>query len=384
MAMDIEVRQHIPGEDVEEFIQAGLEVFKHDPTWVAPLHFEMCDRLNPDKNPLFRRAQVALFTARRRGQIVGRCSATIDREYLRVHQDNTGFFGFFDTVHDLDVARALLERASDWLRSRGMKRMFGPISLYFNDEVGCLINGFEHAPNLMMAHSRRYQGALIEACGCEKEKDLLCWRYDVTMPFPKRVIRAWEEVQRLPEVKLRSIDPKRLDIEMKNVMEIYNDAWEGKWGMVPALPDETKKVIQDMRLILDPDIAFMAEVDGQAAGMCIMLPNLNEALTGLHGRLTNYGLPIGAARLLWRLKVRHPRSTRLMMLGLRRGVRQNVKRYGGLSAAMYVEVAKRGAAKGYKWGELSWTREDDAPINLGIRSMGAYVYKTYRVYKKDL
>jgi hypothetical protein len=217
-----------------------------------------------------------------------------------------------------------------------------------------------------------------------KEKDLLCWRYDVTIPFPKRVIKAWEEVQRLPEVRLRSIDTKRLDIEMKNVMEIYNDAWEGKWGMVPALPDETKKVIEDMRLILDPNIAFMAEVHGQAAGMCIMLPNLNEAITGLDGKLTTHGLPIGAARLLWRLKVRHPKSTRLMMLGLRRSVRQNVKRYGGLSAAMYVEVAKRGAAKGYKWGELSWTREDDAPINLGIRSMGAYVYKTYRVYKKDL
>ena len=128
----------------------------------------------------------------------------------------------------------------------------------------------------------------------------------------------------------------------------------------------------------------MAEIDGQSVGMCIALPNLNEALAGLDGKLFNYGLPIGAARLLWRLKVRHPESTRLMMLGIRRNIRQNVKRYGGLSAAMYVEVAKRGAAKGYKWGELSWTREDDAPINLGIRSMGAHVYKKYRVYRKAL
>jgi hypothetical protein len=382
--MDIEVRQHNPGEDIEDFLNAGLEVFRHDPTWVAPLHFEMSDRLNPDKNPLFKRAQVSLFTAHRGGRIVGRCSVTIDREYLRVHQDATGFFGFFDTIHDIDVARALLDQAAQWLRSRGMKRMFGPISLYFNDEVGCLIEGFEYPPNLMMAHSRRYQGSLLQACGCEKEKDLLCWRYDVTSPLPKRVIKAWEDVQRLPEVRLRSIDVKRLDVEMKNVMEIYNDAWEGKWGMVPALPEETKKVVQDMRLILDPDIAFMADVDGQAAGMCIMLPNLNEALSGLGGKLFNYGIPIGAARLLWRLKVRHPKSSRLMMLGLRKSIRQNVKRYGGLSAAMYVEVAKRGAAKGYEWGELSWTREDDAPINLGIRSMGAQIYKKYRVYRKQL
>ena len=235
-----------------------------------------------------------------------------------------------------------------------------------------------------MAHSRRYQGALIEACGCEKEKDLLCWKYDVTIPLPKRAIKAWEDLKRLPEVKLRSIDVNNLESEMKNVMEIYNDGWEGKWGMVPALPDETKKIVQDMKLIIDPDVAFIAEVDGQAAGMCITLPNLNEALVGLDGKLFNCGVPLGAARLLWRLKVRHPKSTRLMMLGLRKSIRQNVKRYGGLSAAMYVEVAKRGAAKGYQWGELSWTREDDAPINLGIRSMGAHVYKTYRVYKKAI
>jgi hypothetical protein len=236
----------------------------------------------------------------------------------------------------------------------------------------------------MMAHSRRYQSQLIEAYGCVKEKDLLCWRYDATLPFSKRTLKAWEQVNSMPEVKLRSIDVKHLESEMAIIMAIYNDAWAGKWGMVPALPDETKKVVEEMKLIIDPDVAFIAEINGEAAGMCIMLPNLNEALLGLNGKLFNFGLPIGAARLLWRLKVRRPESTRLMMLGIRKDIRQNVKRYGGLSAAMYVEVAKRGVAKGYKWGELSWTREDDAPVNLGIRSMGASVYKTYRVYKKDL
>jgi hypothetical protein len=262
--------------------------------------------------------------------------------------------------------------------------MFGPVSLYFNDEVGCLIDGFEHPPSMMMAHSRRYQSQLIEAYGCVKEKDLLCWRYDSSLPFSKRTLKAWEQVKSLPEIKLRSVDIKHLDTEMANIMAIYNDAWAGKWGMVPALPDETKKVVEEMKLIIDPDIAFMSELNGEAVGMCIALPNLNEALAGLDGKLFNYGVPLGAARLLWRLKVRRVESSRLMMLGIRKDVRQNVKRYGGLSAAMYVEVAKRGAAKGYKWGELSWTREDDAPVNLGIRSMGAHVYKTYRVYKKDL
>jgi hypothetical protein len=173
---------------------------------------------------------------------------------------------------------------------------------------------------------------------------------------------------------------KDMDREIHAVMEIYNDAWEGKWCMVPALPDEVAKVVKDLKLILDPDIAFMADINGKPAGMCIMLPNLNEAIQDLDGKL----LPLGFLKLLYRVKVKHPKTTRLMMLGIRKEYTKNVKRYGGLSAAMYVEVAKRGIAKGYEWGELSWTREDDTPINLGIRSMGAKLYKKYRVYKKPI
>ena len=374
--MAIEIREHTPGRDVKDFIRAGHEVFRFDPTWVPPLDFELKERLDPKTNPFFKRADVALFTAWKDGRLVGRCSASVDREYLRLWKDDTGFFGFFDTIDDEEVAKALIASATKWLKGHGIKRVLGPCSLYFNEEVGCLIEGFEFPPNLMMAHSRPYQGKLIEACGFAKEKDLLCWRYDAEQPFPPRVIRAWEDIKALPEVRLRSVDTSQMERELNDIMDIYNDAWAGKWGMVPMLPDEVKKVAKDMKLIIDPDIAFMAEVNGKSMGMCILLPNLNEAMADLGGKL----LPFNWARLLWRIKVKHPVSTRLMMLGIKKEVRQNVKRYGGLSAAMYVEVAKRGAAKGYRWGELSWTREDDAPINLGIRAMGAKVYKKYRVY----
>ena len=258
--------------------------------------------------------------------------------------------------------------------------MLGPMSLYVNEEVGVLVEGFDHPPVLMMGHSREWQGRIAEACGLVKEKDLLCWHYTTDLEFPDRVVKAYEFVKTLPEVRLRSIDPKNMQAELEAVMDIYNDAWEGKWAVVPALPDEVAKVAQDLKLILDPDLAFMAEVNGKPAGMCIMVPNVNEALSDLDGRL----FPFGLVKLLWRVKVRHPRSCRLMMLGIKSELRQNLKRYGGLSAAMYMEVAKRGKSKGYEWAELSWTREDDAPINLGIRSMGAKVYKKYRVYQKSL
>ncbi len=377
----VTIREHVPGQDIAAFLRAGREVFRGDPSYIAPLDFELKERLDPKKNPFFNRADVALFTAWKDGKLVGRCSAQIDREHLRVWNDDTGFFGFFDTINDEEVARALLAAAETWLKKRGIKKMRGPMSLYVNEEVGVLIEGFEHPPVLMMAHSRPYQAALCEAAGLVKEKDLFAWRYDEGIGFPPRVLKAWEDFSKnTPELRLRSIDTANMKRDITAIMEIYNDAWAGKWGAVPALPDEVAKVAQDLKLIVDPDIAFIAEQDNKPVGMCIMLPNLNEAIADLDGKL----FPLGFAKAVWRLKVKRPKSTRLMMLGLTKELRSNVKRYGGVAAAMYVEVAKRAIAKGYQWGELSWTREDDAPINLGIRSMGAKVYKKYRVYQKSL
>ncbi len=378
--MTITIREHTPGQDIYPFIRAGHEVFRGDPTWIPPLHFELRERLDPKKNPFFARADVALFTAWREGRLVGRCSAQIDREHLRLWKDGTGFFGFFDTIDDPAVGKALIDAAAGWLRRRGMARMRGPLSLYINEEVGILVEGFDSPPVLMMAHSRPYQARLCEAAGLAKEKDLFAWRYSTSGGFSQRVLKAWEQIKSMPEIRLRSVDTSHMERDLHAVMDIYNEAWDGKWGVVPALPDEVEKVARDLKLILDPDLAFMAEVEGKPVGMCIMLPNMNEALRDLDGKL----LPTGVFKLLWRMKVKRPRSTRLMMLGIRKDVTRNVKRYGGLSAAMYVEVAKRGIAKGYEWSELSWTREDDARINLGIRSMGAHVYKKYRVYNKAL
>jgi hypothetical protein len=231
-----------------------------------------------------------------------------------------------------------------------------------------------------MAHSRPYQAKLVEACGYAKEKDLWCWYYHRDTPFNERTMRAWETIKNLPEVRLRSVSMKHFDNDIRTIVDIYNDAWAGKWGFVPATRPEVDKMVEEMKLVMDPDIAFMAEIDGVAAGMCIMVPNLNEVTKDLGGKL----FPFNWAKLLYRAKIKHPVSTRLILLGIRGEARKNIKRYGGLSAAMYVEVAKRGTAKGYEWSELSWTREDDAPINLGIKSMGAKVYKKYRVFKKAL
>lgn len=378
--MTIEIRTIEPGASPALFLAAAERVFAGDPAWIAPLRFEMEQRLHPKKNPLFAHAEAALFVALEDGQPVGRMSASIDHEWQRTWNDKTGHFGFFDTVDDPAVASALFLEAEAWLRARGVERVVGPMSLSANEEIGLLVEGFEHPPALMMGHSRAWQGTLAEACGYAKEKDLLAWRFDRETPLTKRALKAWEDVEALPEITLRSIDTRRLAEELGVIVDIYNEAWAGKWGFVPITEAEVAKMAADMKLVLDPDVAFVAVLDGEPVGMCVMIPNLNEVIADLNGRL----LPFGWAKLLWRAKVRRPRSTRLILLGIREHIRKNVKRYGGLSAAMYVEVARRGKAKGYEWSELSWTREDDAPINVGIKAIGGRVYKRYRVYAKTL
>ncbi len=377
--MAVEIRQHEPGKDTRDFVQVAFEIFRGDPAWVAPLHMVMDEKLHPKKDPFYAHAEVALFTARKEGKLVGRVSATVDQAWLGQYADATGHIGYFDTIDDVEVARALLTAAEGWLRERGMKRVNGPMSFNANQEIGVLVDGFEHPPQLDMAHSRPWQSKLLEACGYAKEKDLFAWRYGAELEHNKRTLRAWEEVRAMPEVKLRSVDKKNMRAELDTIMSIYNETWAGKWGYIPITAAELDKMAKDLSLVLDPEIAFIADIDGKPGGMCVMIPNLNEAIRDLGGSL----FPFGWIKMLWRTQVQHPKSARLILLGVREEHRKK-KRYGGLSAAMYVEVSTRGRKKGYEWAELGWTREDDAPINLGIRSMGAKVYKTYRVYEKQL
>jgi hypothetical protein len=385
--MSIEIREHRIGSSpsaaaprgfLDEFVRFPNQLFADDPAYVAPLEMEVRDRLNPKKNPFFEHAEGALFVARRDGRVVGRCSAQIDREHLRIHRDDAGFFGFFDTVDDQEVATALLRAAEAWLVERGMKLARGPYSLSINEEMGCLVEGFQHPPVLMMPHARPYQSALIEGAGYAKAKDVLAWRYEVEQP-PERAKRAWAEIDAMPEVTFRSVEKKRMQEEVEILVDIFNDAWQHNWGFVPATAAEVRKMAEDMKLLLDEDLAFFATVDGREVACCVCLPNLNEAARDLRGKL----FPFGVFKLLYRLKVKQPRSARLVLLGIR-GELRGKKRYGALSTAVYAELARRGIEKGYEWAELGWTLEDNHPINLGIKAMRGKVYKRYRVYERPL
>ncbi len=375
---NVEVRQLPLGGRIDDFLNVVDYVYRDDPAFVRPLDMDLKDRLNPRKNPFFEHGEAALFCAYRNGWPVGRCSVSIDREHLGRYRDDTGFFGFFDTIDDEDVARALLARAEGWLRGKGMKRVRGPVSLNINEELGCLVDGFETSPYILMPHHRRYQGGLIERAGYAKAKDVYAWHYKVG-ELNNRVKRAHEEIKNLPEISVRKASLKDIDRDVELLVEFFNDTWSENWGFVPFTRAEVKKMAADFRLLLMPDITCIVNIDGEPAAMAVALPNLNELVSDMDGKLLPFGLP----KLLWRLKVEGPKSARLILLGIRRKWR-HVRKYAPLSVFMYAEMNEGAKRLGIREGELSWTLEDNGRVNAGIMMMGAKQYKTYRVYERAL
>jgi hypothetical protein len=374
----VEVRQFPMGGPVDDFLNVVNYIYRDDPAYVRPLDLEQKDRLNPRKNPFFEHGEGTVFCAYRNGWCVGRVTAQIDREHLDLYHDATGFFGFLDTVDDEEVARDLLARAEGWLRGKGMKKARGPLSLNINEELGCLVEGFDTPPYILMPHHMPYQGGLIEKAGYQKVKDVFAWKYTVGQ-VNARVKRACEAVMAMPEVSWRTISLKALQKDVELVVEVLNDTMSENWGFVPYTRNEVRKMAADFKLLITPEITCIVSIDGEPAAVAIALPNLNELVRDMDGKL----FPLGLPKLLWRLKVRGPRSARLIVLGIRKKWR-NVRKYAALSAFMYAEMNEGGRKVGIREGELGWTLEDNGRMNAGIQLMGAKHYKTYRVYEKVL
>jgi len=377
--MTLEVRQLRGDKKVlRHFLDVVDTIYAGDPNYVRSLDMDVSDRMNPKKNPFFETGEGTGWVAYRDGVAVGRISASIDRLHQERHQDGAGFFGFFDTIEDPEVAKLLLDTAAGWLDARGCQRMRGPFSLNINEECGCLVEGFDTPPMIMMPHHRPYQGRLLEGAGFAKCKDLFAWTYDVGT-VPPRAQRAHDEIAKLPEVTTRPLDMKHLGRDVRLIMDVFNDAWSDNWGFVPTTESQLDKMAADLSLIALPELTKLTFIDGEIAAVALAMPNINELIADAHGKL----FPFGAIKLLWRLRVRGPKTGRLVILGIRKKWR-NVRKYAGLSAFLYVAMNQAGHLLGMTRGELGWTLEDNAPINVGIKMMGGRVYKKYRIYERAL
>ncbi len=364
--------------DLDAFIRLPWQIYQGNPNWVPPLLRLQHELFDPKRNAFYQHADVQMFLARRQGRVIGRVSAHIDHEHNRCHKERTGFFGFFECENDPDAASALLATAESWLLERGMDRARGPLSFSVNSEVGLLVDGFDSPPVILMPYSQPYYPELLERCGYAKVKDLYAWRWQSQPVPPGSPARMAKELRERPEVKVRRAETRRFSEEVRTILDLYNDAWSENWGYVPATAAEAEQMARDLRLIVDPDIVPIVEINGVPAGVALAVPNVNEAIRDLNGRL----FPFGFIKLLWRLKVRRVKSGRLLLLGVKKEFR--TRQYAGLGYLLCDEIYRGATERGYKWAEFSWTLEDNGLVNSLATKVGAEHYKTYRIYEKAL
>jgi hypothetical protein len=362
---------------LDRFIRLPIRLHRDDPHYVPPLHLERRDALTP-KNPFFGHADVQFWIARKDARDVGRISAQIDHQALAARPDAPGQFGLIAAEDDPAVFQTLIATAEGWLRARGMKRMQGPFNLNINEEMGLLVAGFDTPPMLLMGHDKPYVGGRLEEQGLKKEKDVYAYLYDVTVDLPAGARRLLERP--LPrEFRVRRLDFKRYDDEVRTITGIFNDAWHDNWGFVPLTKIETDHLAKSLKLLLDPRLVSIVEHNGEPVGFLVCLPNLNEAIRDLGGKL----LPFGWAKMLWRLKVSGVKTARVPLMGVKRSAAQGV--IGKFLPFLLIDAVRKEAADmGFTHVELSWILEDNMPTRHMNESLGGVAYKTYRIYGKSL
>jgi len=373
MPEPISVRPVTGARELDRFIKFPWRIYRGDPNWVPPLLVEQKGLLDTKKNPFYEHAEIRHYLAWRGREIVGRISAILDHHYNDFHGERTGFFGFFESIDDPAVSSALLAAAEDWVRGKGMNQIMGPTNPGTNHVLALLVDGFDRPPVIQMPYNPPYYLELFADAGLEKARDLYAyWMEDIT-PISDKVERVADLVRRRKAVTVRSIVMKNLREEIQLIKEVYNDAWEKNWGFVPWTDAEIQAVGQDLKMVVDPDLVMLAYVDGELAGFSLSLPDVNQALKRINGRL----FPLGIFKLL--IYSRKINQIRVLALGVKRKF-QNM----GLDAVFYYETYTRGTSHGFHAGEFSWILENNTPMRNAMENWGARIYKTYRMYRKAL
>ena len=361
---------------LNDFIRLPWSLYTRDPMWVPPLLLERRMHLSP-KNPYFEHAKFCSWVIYRQDRPVGRICAQIDQLHIDRYRDATGFFGLLEAEDNPLAFQKLLNTAEAWLRRQGIQRVFGPFNLSINQELGLLVDGFDTPPSLMMGHARPYYAGRIEANGYRKEKDLLAYVIDTDRELSKTVVKITAKVK--DRIRVRNLRKSQFVEELKVIRDIFNDAWSQNWGFVPFTNKEFEHLGKDLKMLADEELVKIAEVDGNPEAFIVLLPNINEVIRDLNGRL----LPFGWLKMLWRLKVKYPKSARIPLMGVR--CRYHGTLLGAALAFMVIADLKEPCLKrDLKEVELSWILEDNMGMRNIIESLGGRVYKTYRIYSKQL
>ncbi len=359
---------------IERFLRFPWSVYKGDPCWVPPLLREMRFILSP-RNPFFHHAEAAFFIAVKGNATLGRIAAIIDHSHINFHKEQAGFFGFFECLPDTEIARSLLDAASQWLKERGIAIMRGPMNPSTNDECGLLLEGFDSPPMIMMPYTPPYYIQHMEHCGMEKSKDLYAYITVIKdVSAGKRLERLASGVlERVPGLTVRPADLKNFARELAAVKDIYNSAWSRNWGFVPMTEEEIDSMAKRLKPLIVPDLLIMAEVNGDPAGFVMAVPDYNQVLKRINGRLG----PSGIMKFLW--YSRKITDIRVMTMGVKESFRRK-----GIEGLLYLESFRAAMRRGYERAEMSWILEDNVLMQRGCELMGGSLYKKYRIYEKRL
>jgi GNAT superfamily N-acetyltransferase len=366
--------------DWDEFVRLPWKIYQNDPNWVPPLLLAVHKLLDLKKNPFFKHAIIYPVLAYEGKNPVGRIMGIIDHRHNQVHQEKTGFFGFFEAVNDSRLANQMFEEVASWLKSQGMGAMRGPMNPSVNHECGLLIQGFDDPPSIMMTYNPPYYRDLFENWNLSKAKDFLAYGLGQKTQFSERILKHSERLKEKRSIRLRSLDLRNFEEELKKVHEITNDALQDVWGFVPFTWEEFAFAAQDMKSIVDPRLVLMAEYHGQVVGYALALPDINQALIKIkNGKL----FPTGLLSLLWNTKGPGRKKTiqrcRIALLC----VKKSHQLYG-IGPLLYTEYLRLAPQLGFSSAEASFVVEDNLPMNKALQMMNSEVSKVYRIYEKNL
>jgi hypothetical protein len=360
-------------QDLMAFIRLPWEIYTGDRYWVPPLIKDLLSKFSPT-HPFRLHSEMILLLAKRGAQVVGRIAGIIDHHYTKFHQEKVGFFGFFESTADAEVAETLLSKVGTWLKERGMEKMIGPMNPSTNDECGLLVDGFDTSPCLMMPYNPQYYPSLLEGFGLKKVMDLYAYWLEESFFLGNRLTRITERlIKREPQLRVRPINLRHLDEELKIVKEIYNRAWSKNWGFVPLTEEEIDDLAKNLKPLIVPDLVLFAYWGEEPIGFSVSLPDYNEVLKHLNGKV---GLLGGLKFLYYSRKIR---KIRTMLLGVKHAFQKK-----GVEGLLYIETFKRGIKKGYFQAECSWILENNVLMQHGIEAMGGKRYKIYRIYEAPL
>jgi GNAT superfamily N-acetyltransferase len=374
--MPVDIRPVRSRRDLDRFIKLPFRLYEGEPNWVPPLIADRRRFLDRSKNPFFEHGEAEYFLAWRDGRVVGRVTAQVDRNLHAVQDNRWGQFGFFECEDDQEAATALIDAAEAWVRGKGCDRLVGPFDFTTNDECGVLVEGFERLPVILMNWTHRHYPRLLEGAGLTKAMDTLMWSLDVVNR--DRVHPAiWEmadKVEREHGIVCRGMRKKDMEAEIGRFLEVYNEAWERNWGFVPLTETEVRHYAKQLKPLLDENWAMIAETkDGRTVGAALTLPDYNQVLRHMNGRL----LPFGWAKFLWYRR----RIDRVRVFAL--GVKKEFQ-HTGVAARFYQMHYDAAERTPQSQGETGWILETNKPMNRAMEGMGGEVVARYRIFEREL